>query len=57
MSEYCSEEEAQTRLEVCKTCESFIIDEDGTHCAECIGGCSISRLISNIDEACPKGNW
>jgi hypothetical protein len=57
MSEYCTLEELQERLDVCKQCESFIIEETGTRCAECAGGCSISLLISHIDQVCPKGKW
>ena len=50
-------EETEARLEICKTCESFIIEETGTRCSECIGGCSISKLISHEEETCPKGKW
>lgn len=57
MSEYCTLEESQERLEVCKQCESFIIEETGTRCAECAGGCSISLLISHVDQVCPKDKW
>lgn len=57
MSEFCSLEESQQRIEVCKMCESFIVDEMGTQCAECASGCSISLLISHKDQVCPKGNW
>jgi len=54
---YCTPDETQARIDVCKTCENFIIDETGTRCAECSGGCSISFLVSQKDEICPKGNW
>jgi hypothetical protein len=54
---YCTVEETQERVEICKTCDSFIIEEIGTRCAECLGGCSISLLVSHKDEICPKGNW
>jgi hypothetical protein len=57
MSEYCTEEESLSRIEICKQCESFIIEEIGTRCAECAGGCSISLLISHIEQVCPKGKW
>lgn len=57
MSEYCTEEESQSRIEVCKQCESFIIEDTGTRCAECSGRCSISLLVSQTDQVCPKGNW
>jgi hypothetical protein len=50
-------EETQARLDICKLCESFIIEESGTRCAECVGGCSIGRLISHEEETCPKGKW
>jgi hypothetical protein len=54
---YCTVEETQERVEICKTCDSFIIEETGTRCGECLGGCSISLLVSHKDEICPKGNW
>jgi hypothetical protein len=57
MSEYCTEEESLSRIEICKQCESFIVEEIGTRCAECAGGCSISLLISHTEQVCPKGNW
>lgn len=57
MSEYCTEEEMLSRIEVCKTCDSFIIEESGTRCSQCIGGCSISFLVSHKNEICPKGKW
>jgi hypothetical protein len=57
MSEYCTPEETQERIEVCKTCDSFIIEEIGTRCSECSGGCSISLLVSQKDQVCPKGRW
>jgi hypothetical protein len=57
MTEYCTQEEMQARVEICKTCDSFIVEDIGTRCAECLGGCSISLLISHKDEPCPKGNW
>jgi hypothetical protein len=57
MTEYCGEEETQRRIEICKQCDSFIVEETGTRCAECAGGCSISLLVSHTDQVCPKGNW
>ncbi len=57
MTEYCTQEEMQARVEICKTCDSFIVEDIGTRCTECLGGCSISFLISHKDEPCPKGNW
>ncbi len=50
-----SEEESQLRIEICKQCDSFVVDPPITRCAEC--GCSISLLISQADQVCPKGKW
>lgn len=57
MTDYCSEEETQRRIETCKQCDSFIVEETGTRCSECVGGCSISLLVSHMDQVCPKDNW
>ena len=56
MNEECTPEETEARLEVCKTCDSFSIEEDyTTKCQECM--CSISLMITFKDQPCPKGNW
>lgn len=57
MNEFCSLEESESRIEICKQCESFVVEEIGTRCDECLGGCSISLLISHVDYSCPKGKW
>lgn len=57
MTEYCTPEETLERVEICKTCESFVIGDTGTSCKECVGGCSVSLLVSERDQTCPKGKW
>jgi hypothetical protein len=54
---FCTPEETQERVEICKQCPSFIVEDIGTRCAECSGGCSISLMVSHKDELCPRGNW
>lgn len=52
----CTPEEAQTRLETCKQCEHFTIEENfTTSCAKC--RCTIGFLIYDKDQNCPEGNW
>ena len=53
---YCTEQESNNRLEFCKNCEAFIINENNlTQCLET--GCLINLTISSLSKQCPKGNW
>lgn len=53
---YCTVEEVFARVEFCKVCENFDIDEQGlTKCKET--GCNINMMSSFKFKSCPKGNW
>ena len=55
-NDYCTEEESNRRLEFCKLCEAFVINENNiTQCLET--GCLINLMISSFSKQCPKGNW
>lgn len=52
----CSEQEKQNRLDVCKNCEKFKIEENfTTSCSQC--ACPIAFMISFIDNKCPLDKW
>lgn len=53
--EYTTESERELRLEICKACENFNIDDEFTSCLQC--GCSISLLVTFKLEKCPIGKW
>lgn len=55
IEEYTTEEQKETRLNTCKQCENFTVDEEFTTCNKC--GCSISLLISFLNEKCPMEKW
>lgn len=50
----CDESQKASRLETCKNCEKFTIDEV-TKCSEC--GCNISLMITYTFKECPLGKW
>ena len=50
-TDYCTQEEKNQRISICKTCEFF---DDGT-CTQC--GCISETLILLKDEKCPKNKW
>jgi hypothetical protein len=55
-SQYSTPEEQFAKLEVCKSCDQFIIDTQGiTQCTAC--NCSLSLLITYSDQICPLGKW
>ncbi len=52
----CSQEEKEVRLNFCKVCENFQIEESGiTICKET--GCNISFMVGFNFKQCPKENW
>lgn len=56
IQEHCTIEESQSRLDICKSCENFLLDTDQhTKCKQC--GCNISMLIAGKNEVCPIGKW
>lgn len=53
---YCTEEEKNLRLDVCKVCDKFTFSEEKTtECTEC--GCSISLLTTFTFKSCPLEKW
>lgn len=54
---YCTPEQADARLSVCKTCEKFEIPTNPsiTKCAA--SGCNISMMISFKFKECPLEKW
>jgi hypothetical protein len=50
----CTGEESSRRLEVCKKCDKFVV-EDFTMCSEC--GCNISFLVTYTFKQCPLNRW
>ena len=50
----CTEEERLQRLDVCNSCDKFLIEEV-TKCAEC--SCNISLLTTFKFKECPLGKW
>lgn len=52
----CTPQEQMERLNVCKGCDRFVVNEDTTtKCSAC--ECSISLLITFVDQSCPLGKW
>lgn len=52
----CTDEERSNRLEQCKLCENFTINDDGlTQCSA--SGCLINLMTTFKFKTCPKGNW
>lgn len=55
-NDYCDNDESNRRLEFCKICDAFIINENNiTQCLD--AGCLINLMISSLSKSCPKGNW
>lgn len=53
---FCTEEEQQQRLNICKECTRFwISQENRTYCLE--ESKSISYMISEKQITCPLGKW
>jgi uncharacterized paraquat-inducible protein A len=55
ISEYTTDNERINRLDICKTCENFSVQDEFTSCLKC--GCSISLLTLFKFETCPIGKW
>lgn len=54
--QFCTSEESQSRLSVCKACEKFTFDANNfTYCLGC--GCSINMVITIKSKTCPLGKW
>ena len=51
----CTPEERERRLNICKTCENFYIQDQKTFCRGC--ECSLSLLITFQIESCPENKW
>lgn len=53
----CTEEEAATRLETCKSCIHYAVRED-IFTTRCVAAeCDINLMIAFKDKPCPEGNW
>ena len=56
ISNDCSIEEQETRLNVCKSCTRFWLNEEQkTYCLE--ANKSIAFMITNKTISCPLGKW
>lgn len=53
--DFCTSEESEERILICKTCDNFEILEIVTVCNKC--GCNINMLISHKSKRCPIGKW
>ena len=54
--EFCTPEEQNVRLEICKTCPRFWISEENiTYCLE--ASKSISFMITEKTAPCPLNRW
>lgn len=53
--EYTTPAEHDHRIEVCKTCENFTIDDGYTKCLGC--NCLLSLLVTYKNQTCPLGKW
>lgn len=51
----CTPDESETRLEFCKNCDNFIIEEGTTRCKS--SGCLINLMTTFKFKTCPKGFW
>lgn len=54
--EACTFDEQKRRLDTCKGCDMFRMDDNGmTTCDAC--ACSLSLLITFMEQSCPMGKW
>ena len=51
----CTEEETINRLNICKNCDSFIIEDYVTKCVS--SGCNISLMTTFKFKPCPLNKW
>jgi hypothetical protein len=52
---YCTPEEQQARVAICKDCPRFLVSNDRTYCLE--ASKSISLMISETNIKCPLEKW
>jgi len=55
IEEYTTDSERTDRLNICKLCDNFSVNDEFSSCLSC--GCDISLLITFKLEKCPIGKW
>lgn len=52
---YCTQEEQQARVSICKECPRFVLSDGKTYCLE--ASKSISFMIAENNITCPLEKW